>query len=98
MWGGLSEAKPAATEPKPKTMGFASLYPSYVWGRACRARSGGALRCGIYSSRSRASLADNAIAALADAAGAATAHAGLLDDRGRTVVVNRKSFSEIHFE
>ena len=36
------------------------------------------------------------IAALANAAGAAAAHARLLNGRGRAAVVNRKAFSEIH--
>jgi hypothetical protein len=61
-------------------------------------KSGGVLRWGFYAPRARASLANDAIAALADAAGAATAHASLLDNSGRAVVVNRKAFSENHFE
>jgi len=59
--------------------------------------SGGALRLGDYFSRSRASLADDAIATLEDATGAVTPHAGLLDDRGNAVVVDRKALSEYHF-
>jgi hypothetical protein len=43
-------------------------------------------------------FADDAIAALADAAGAATSHAGLLDDRRNAAIVHRKAFSENHFE
>jgi hypothetical protein len=59
-------------------------------------RSGGAIHFGGNSSGSRADFADDPIAALAHVAGAATAHAGLLDDRSGAVVVNRKSFAEIH--
>jgi hypothetical protein len=59
-------------------------------------RSGGAILYDGDPSRSRAGLADDAVAALADAAGAAAAHAGFLHHRSRAVVVNRKAFSEIH--
>src|SRR5579863_9171236 len=59
-------------------------------------RSGSAVGFDIDPSRPRAGFADDALAAFADAAGAAAADAGLLDDRGRTVVVHRKAFSEIH--
>jgi hypothetical protein len=47
---------------------------------------------------SGASLADDAVAALADAAGAVTPHAGLLDDRRHAVIMLRKSFAEGHPE
>jgi hypothetical protein len=59
-------------------------------------RSGAAFRFDRDPSRSRAGLADDPIAALADAAGAATAHAGLLRDRGGAIVVHRKPFAENH--
>jgi hypothetical protein len=49
-------------------------------------------------SRSRAGFADDAIAALANAAGAATPHAGLLDDRRHAVIMLCKSFAEGHPE
>src|ERR1700685_4618186 len=52
---------------------------------------------GIDPAGSRAGFADDSTAALAYTAGAATPHAGLLDDRGDTVVVDRKAFSECHF-
>ena len=52
----------------------------------------------VYPSRTGARFADDPIAALADAAGAATAHTGFLQDQGGAVVVPRKPpFSEIHF-
>ena len=50
----------------------------------------------IYPSRSGAGFAEDAIAALADPAGAATPHAGLLHGRGRAFVVNREASSEFH--
>jgi hypothetical protein len=50
----------------------------------------------IYPSRSGAGFADDAIAALADPAGAATPHAGLLRGRGGAFVVNREASSEFH--
>jgi hypothetical protein len=63
------------------------------------ARSGGAIPDDVYPSRAGTRFADDPIAALSDAAGAATAHAGFLEDRGGAVVVPRKPpFSEIHFE
>jgi hypothetical protein len=69
-------------------MGFAPLNPSY------------GLRTAFLSdrdpSRSRTGFADDPIAALADAPGAATPLAGLLDGRRRAVVVHGKSFAENH--
>jgi len=59
-------------------------------------RARGAFRYDGDPSGSRAGLAHDPVAALADAAGAAAAHAGFLDDRGRAVVVHRKAFAEIH--
>jgi hypothetical protein len=59
-------------------------------------RSGRAILDDVQASRSGAGFADDAIAALADAAGAATAHAGLLNDRRGAIVVHRKAFSELH--
>jgi hypothetical protein len=47
-------------------------------------------------SRSRTSFADDPIAALADAPGAATPLAGLLDGWGWAFVVHGKSFAENH--
>jgi hypothetical protein len=50
-----------------------------------------------YSSRPRASFADDPIAAFADAADAETPHAGLLGRRGDAIVVHREpAFSEFH--
>jgi len=69
-------------------MGFAALYPSYE------------LRAAFLidrdPSRSRTSFADDPIAALADASGAATPLAGLLDGWGWAFVVHGKSFAENH--
>lgn len=47
-------------------------------------------------SRSGAGFAGDPAAALADVAGAAAPHAGLLDDRRRPAVVLRKSLAEFH--
>jgi hypothetical protein len=63
-----------------------------------------ARRCGCggfcfdgYSSRPRASFAEDPVAALADAADAETPHAGLLDGRGDPIVMHREpAFSEVH--
>jgi hypothetical protein len=55
-----------------------------------------AIRRGSCPSGSGADFADDATAALANAAGATAADAGLLDDRGSAIVVHRKAFSEIH--
>jgi hypothetical protein len=52
-----------------------------------------------YSSRPRASFAEDPVAALADAADAKTPHAGLLDGRDDTIVMLRKpAFSEFHLQ
>jgi hypothetical protein len=52
-----------------------------------------------YSSCPRASLAEDPVAALADAADAETAHAGFLGRRGDTIVMHREpAFSEFHLE
>jgi hypothetical protein len=69
-------------------MGFASLNPSY------KLRT--AFLVDRDPPRSRTGLADDPIAALANAPGAATALAGLLDDRRGAVVVHGKSFAENH--
>jgi hypothetical protein len=61
-----------------------------------QARSGGEIFDGGDPSRSRAGLADEALAALADAAGAVAPHTGFLNDWRGPVIVNRKTFSEIH--
>jgi hypothetical protein len=47
-------------------------------------------------SRSRAGLADDPFAALADAAGAAAPHAGFLGDSGGARLSARGPFSEFH--
>ena len=55
------------------------------------------MRAGGCSSRSRAGLANNSIAALTNAAAAVAANAGLLDGRGNAVVVlGETPFTEIH--
>jgi hypothetical protein len=64
--------------------------------RACR--SGGAFHFSGRAPPSGAGDTDNAIAALTDAAGAATTHAGVFDDGWCAVVMNRKSLSESHFQ
>ncbi|MGA8612273.1 MAG: hypothetical protein WB760_11240 [Xanthobacteraceae bacterium] len=63
-----------------------------------KGRSGGfLLGHGFDLAGASADSADDSIAALAHAAGAATPHAGSLDDRGSAVIVDRKAFSECHF-
>jgi hypothetical protein len=57
-----------------------------------------AVGSGGHSSTALAGLAGDFTAALADPAGAATAHAGLLHHRGCADVVNRNAFSEIHLK
>jgi hypothetical protein len=72
-----------------------------AWGgkpeiRHCPDRSGIAVRFDRDPSRSHAGLADDPIAALADATGAATPYAGLLHDVRCAIVVHGKSFAESH--
>ena len=64
-----------------------------------------ARRCGRvfffdgYSSRPRASFAEDPIAALADAADAETPYAGFLGGRRDTIVMHREpAFSEVHWQ
>jgi hypothetical protein len=57
----------------------------------------GVFRFDGYSSRSRASLAEDPVAALTDAADAETPHAGLLGGWSDTIVMLREpAFSEFH--
>ena len=66
--------------------------------RAARRCRGGFCLDG-YSSRPRASFAEDPVAALADAADAETPHAGLLGGRGDTIVMLREpAFSEFHLQ
>jgi len=75
---------------------FATQQMSSRYARST-ARSRSAIPHDGYSSRTGARLANDPIAAFADAPGAATAHAGLLNDRGGAVVMVREPpFSEIH--
>jgi hypothetical protein len=52
-----------------------------------------------YSSRPRASFAEDPVTALADAADAETPYAGLLGGRRDTIVMHREpAFSEVHWQ
>jgi hypothetical protein len=76
------------------TLGFA--HTTLAESRYCTGRSAIGIRFDRDPSRSRAGLADDPIAALADAAGAATPYAGLLHDVRCAIVVHGKSFAESH--